>query len=934
VRTQLLQHGARLPRVVAAEADDGEPRSKSRSRAPESIGGQIRLFRERAGLSQEALAERAGLGVSTLAAIERNRRRRPHPHTIEALARALQLTRHERSALHGDFNPSAGPPPLTGPMLPPTNLPALRTRLIGRMQDVAQVRGCLTSIRLTTVTGTGGVGKTSLALQVAHDVRDMFADGVWWVELAPIADAALVGAAVADALGVRQAPHLRPEDAVIAFLANRQALLVLDNCEHVVEACAHLAADVLNGCPGSRLLATSREPLLVRGEHQLQLAPLMTGDLDAKATFEETAQVPAVQLFVERAQEVSPDFLLTPHNVRDVASVCARLDGLPLAVELAAARARMLAPAQILERLDDRFGLLVSARRVALTRHQTLRAALDWSYRLLSEPERAVLRCLAVLAGDCDLRAVEAVCADFVSGPHAILDLLTSLVDKSLVIANPGEGGVRYRLLETVRDYARERLGDAGLVVAVRARHAAWYLALAESVNATGRLIARTAEEPDDQALARLRRDEADLRAALRWCIESQDAETGLRLGAALAGFWYVRGRYAEGRAWLDQVLALPTASRPTSVRVNVLAWAGDHAYCVGDHATARALMAEGQAIAEQIGDEAGRALCLQFQGNVARAVGELSTARSLYEAGLAICRRLEDPARLALALILVAFVDVEEDHPSDAAVRAHEALSLYRQQNNTWGISRALYLLGRSATQRDDHATARAWLLESLALERRLDDRQGLTMSLLALAHTALHQGELATSHQEFAEALAFSREAGDRLAMVRCLEGMAALNVSARADDSVRLLAAAQALRAVLQAIAYPSELKGVNDALARARRALPEEAYSTAWTIGGAMSLQQAVATALDMLPPPAQAKLALTFSGVPIVRLTAREREVVPLVVRGCTDRQIAAELGITRRTAGLHVRNILGKLDLRSRWQIGDRVAAGGPEPPL
>ena len=414
-------------------------------------------------------------------------RRVPYPHTLGALAKALVLSPADHAAFVAAASEWAGAqPPIVDAPSPPTNLPALRVALVGREHEVARVGELLIArqgegSRLLSITGVGGVGKSSLALHVAHRLRSRFRDGTWLIELDRIPDQHLVERAVAEGLGLVDHSDQPLSERVCAFLASRSALLVLDNCEHVLESCARLIEDVLDRCPNVRVLTTSREPLLVRGEQQVRLAPLQTVAPNGASSADPSPDSPAAQLFVMRARSVAPDFALTPRTAEVVSRLCARLDGLPLALELAASRVRTLSPDQILARLDDIFGLLVHGGPVAPTRHQTLRAAMDWSYTSLSEPERAVFRRLAAFVGEFDLDAAEAVCSDAELDRSAVLDLLTSLADKSLVmVESVREEEASYRLLEPLRQYASRQLDASGEVADVRRRHAQWHAELAE----------------------------------------------------------------------------------------------------------------------------------------------------------------------------------------------------------------------------------------------------------------------------------------------------------------------------------------------------------------------------------------------------------------------------------------------------------------------
>ncbi|MBV9359413.1 MAG: helix-turn-helix domain-containing protein [Chloroflexi bacterium] len=924
--------GARAASSRPTARDRGTPAPAGARNLPgdtdqTAFGEVLRRFRVRAGLSQEALAERAGLAPAAVSALERGVRRRPYPHTVAALAEALGLPAAERAA----FGEAAGRPPQSDraarasaeQQLPQSNLPQLRTTLIGREREVAQVRDLLAgpTDRLVTVTGVGGAGKTSLGLQAASELRRRFPDGVWLVELAPVADPALVPHAIADVLELRQAGSGAPVQLLASFLRAKHVLLVLDNCEHLLAACADLVEQLLARCPQLWVLVTSREPLLVVGEQLVRVPPLAVPDAAEAATVQGVASAAAVRLFLARARAVLPTFELTPRNAPVVAAVCARLDGLPLALELAAAWVRLLTPEQILERLNAEFGLLKSISRTAPVRHQTLRATLDWSHALLSEAERVVLRRLAVFVGGWDLAAAEAVCAAGDRERGDTLDHLARLVDKSLVVVEVGETAARYRLLETVRDYAAGRLREAAETAAARARHAAWYLGLAEQVNATASVIEGSRAGAPPAADAVLDREQDNVRAALRWYLDTGQAEPGLRLGAVLAGFWYVRGRYAEGRAWLDALLALPSTAPPTAHRAAAMAWAADLAYDQGDYAGADGLLGEAQRVADQVGDEATRALCLQFRGNVARARGDLATAWALYEQALDGARRLDDRVGRPLTLILMALVCVERGDADRASELAGTACELYRRLGNTWGRTRALYILGRAAQARGEQLAARAYLLEGLEQQRGLGDQQGVAWSLLALAHSSLGLGETRAAVELFSESLRVAAEASDRLSVVHCLEGVALMARGDHPYDAVRLAAAAQALRGVLDAQPYPPEREHLERCLREGRRALGAAAYAAAWASGGAMLAHEAIQLAHEFLErplhPPAVA------GGGPALALTSREHEVARLLASGCSDRQIAATLGIAPRTAGTHVRHLLAKLDMRSRWQVGE-----------
>ena len=524
------------------------------------FGTLLRRYRERAGLTHEALAERAGASAAGIAALERGRRQRPYPHTVRRLAEALDLSPEERAAFGALASPRGAhaivEPPGILRKAPASNLPAPPTSLIGRERDIATLAELVPVHpgRLVTLTGIGGGGKTRLALAVAAALRGAFADGAWLVELAPLADPTLVPKAVAAVLDVPEVAGVPLTERLAVALRSRRLLLVLDNCEHLIDACAELAERLLAACPDVAILATSREPLQLARERRWRVPALPAPGLDEAVSLAAVADYPAVQLFVARAQAVAPDFNLTDENHATIARICARLGGLPLALELAAVRVPVLAPRQILERLDDAIRLLTVGSRAAPTRQQTLRATLQWSYALLTPPEQNVLRRLAVCVDGCEIDAAEAVGAAQDLPAEDVLDVVSRLVDRSLVLVSEAAGAARYSLLEPVRQFALGLMAGEELA-AVQARHAAYYLALAERA-------APTLHGPDQVAwLGRLERESGNLRAALSWAAATGDVESGLRLAVALAPFWERRGYLDEGRRWVKNLLSAPAAA-------------------------------------------------------------------------------------------------------------------------------------------------------------------------------------------------------------------------------------------------------------------------------------------------------------------------------------------------------------------------------------
>ena len=606
------------------------------------------------------------------------------------------------------------------------NLPSSVSSLVGRQQALAEVLGVLQAARLVTLTGAGGVGKTRLALSVAAAALPAYPDGVWMVSLAPLQDPALVPQVVAATLGVPERAG-RPLLATLTEgLREQRALLVLDNCEHLVQTCAELAEALLGACPALRMLATSREPLGVAGEVTWRVPSLgLPPPPPPQPPLEQLSQYAAVRLFVERAVAARPDFQVTNTNAPAVAQVCWRLDGIPLAIELAAAWVRTLSVEQLAARLDDRFRLLVGGSRTAPARQQTLRGTIEWSNGLLDEVERRLFRRLAVFAGGWTLEAAEVVCADELPAAEParrgerpveiaaadVLGLLAHLVDKSLIVVEEtSHGTARYRLLETLRLYGQERVREAGELPALERRHRDWVLALAEAL---------PPEQMDPQHIAHLAQEQDNLRAALRGTIARGETEGGLRLGVALWSLWYVRGLYTEGRTWLGELLALPGADAATPARARALTWAGHLAYCEGDFATAQARLEEALTTARGLGAEQEEAVALLFLALIPRSRGDLQLAEDLYQESLTITRRLGHRVWAVFTLNNLALMAERWGDAARAETLGTEALALARAVEHQPAIPDMLGLLGRIALGRREYATARHLLEEAAGLQR-----------------------------------------------------------------------------------------------------------------------------------------------------------------------------------------------------------------------
>jgi non-specific serine/threonine protein kinase len=637
------------------------------------------------------------------------------------------------------------------------NLPAPVSRFIGRKEAMAAVTQLLSTARLLTLTGSGGCGKTRLALQVAADRVEAYADGVWLVELAALSDPGLVPQAVASALGVREEPGRPLLAALTDSLRFRSLLLVLGNCEHLLLACAQLAESLLRACPNLRILATSREGLGMAGEQTYRVPSLSLPDIRNLPPLEQLHEFEAVQLFADRARLSQPGFVVTPANASAVAQVCERLDGIPLAIELAAARVKALPVEKLNQRLDDMFRLLTAGSRTAPPRHQTLRALIDWSHNLLSEPERALLRRLSVFAGGWTLEAAEAVCAGQETEERQVLNLLTRLVETSLVLYEEREDGGRYRLLETVRQYGREHLEEAAEAVAVRGRHRDWFLELAEQ------------GEPElvgahqAQWLDRLEREHDNLRAALAWSEAEGPVEAGLRLGGALREFWYARGYWTEGREYLEGLLALPGAKARTVGRAKALAALGFLVQEQGEREKARTLFEESLEICRERGDRLDAAYSLGMLGNLARGRGEYEAARALLEESRAIHREECYKRGIAWSLHLLGGLAQTQGEYDAARVLYEESLVIHREADVRGGIAWSLGALGNVARIQGEYGTARALLEECLLICQELDYNQGILWSLIRLGELTRDLEQYGAARAFFQESLLIARELGD---------------------------------------------------------------------------------------------------------------------------------------------------------------------------
>jgi predicted ATPase/class 3 adenylate cyclase len=737
----------------AAEERDGDYYGPALNRAARLLasgrGGQILLTEVVAGLVREALPD----GVRLL---DLGR------HRLRDLTEPMRVFQVVAPDLVSDF------PPLASLDARRQNLPTHPTALLGRERELVDVRQLLEGgARLVTLTGPGGTGKTRLGLQVAADLLGDFEHGAFLVELAPISDPTLVPSTIAQALGVRDVGSRPIVDALSEHLRGQSLLLLLDNFEQVLPA-ASVVAVLLADCPGLAVLATSREPLRLRGEHEYAVMPLALPDAHRATTAEVASHAPAVALFSQRARAIRADFALTDDNAPAVAEICARLDGLPLAIELAAARIKLLPPLALLNRLERRLQVLTGGARDAPARQRTLRDTMTWSHNLLDDVEQRLFRRLAVFVGGCTLEATEAVClADDGGAGFDALDVLASLVDKSLLRQVEGlDGEPRFTMLETIREYGLEQLVASGESEAMHRRHAAFFLARAE--RAEPHLHGR--EQLD--WLAQLEVEHDNLRAALAWSQSTPDgAEMGLRLAGALWWFWYLRGHFAEGWRQIEAGLAT-TADAPSRARITALVAAAHLSGCLGEFERLAALAERGLALATAAGDEWGTASSLGFLGEHARLQGDYQEATRLHEQSLDWFRRIGD--RRGVYFELFRLAEVARNHGEyDRATALHEeSLAMRREAGDKRGISASLLNLGEIAYRRANYSTAESLFDESLALRRELDDRPGIAWSLNSMGKVARARGQLERASVFLAAGLALQQRLGDKGGIATSLE------------------------------------------------------------------------------------------------------------------------------------------------------------------
>ena len=716
------------------------------------------------------------------------------------------------------------------------NIPIPLTSFIGREKELKEVSGLFSKSRLVTLTGSGGIGKTRLAIQVVAEVLDKFPDGVWFLDLAPLSDPALVPNTLASLLGLRESGEMAVTELLINYFRSRTALVIFDNCEHLIDASAQLINSLLRSCEHIAILATSRETLRVSGELPYRVPSLEIRALDTQFNITEISNVEAIRLFVERAAITSPAFILSQQNAMIISQICQRLDGIPLALELAAARMSILTAEQVLIHLDNRFDLLTNGLRSALPRHQTLRATIEWSYELLSEKECILFRRLAVFVGGWTLEAAQIVCRGNGIESGEVLNLLSQLVNKSLVVVETSTSESRYRRLETIREFSREKLRETGEEEMVRQQHLQFFVQLAERA------------EPNLRALDivlwldRLKAELPNLRAALDWTLVAESnrkVEIGLQIVAALGGFWLMRG-LSEGRAWLGALLQQSKGAKHTLGRAKALALAGDLAVeQAGDSTTAHSLYEEALSIQRELGDKPGAAASLLGLGATARAQGNFLRARSFCEQSLAIWQELGQKWGIAWAFHQLSFVAFAQGDLELACSFCNESLAIRQELGDKPGIAWVLDTLGEVARYQGDYDQAQAWYEQSLKLHRELGSILGIAALLSNMGYVALNQGNDQLVRALFKESLSLSHELGHMCTISLVLIGLAGLEE--QPNVAARLLGAAEPFRRLFGAPADGADYERIRSAV---RAQLDEAEFAASWAEGRAMPLEQVV------------------------------------------------------------------------------------------
>ena len=777
------------------------------------------------------------------------------------------------------MNKVKGRPPGSG------NLPTPVSTFIGREKEIATVKGLILENRLVTLTGAGGSGKTRLALKVSHELLEELENRVRFIELAPLGDPAFVTQEIASTLNVHDQSSRPLLDSLVYFFSTHPSLLILDNCEHLIEACAEIADTLLQKCADLRILATSREVLGITGEAAWVVPPLSLPEVQAwkspasaQEALDEYQKSESVRLFIARAKTNSPEFKFTVHNGAWVAEICRRLDGMPLAIELAAAHIRTLSVKQISERLDDRFTLLTGGSRTAPARHQTLAATVEWSYDLLSKKEQKLLRRFSVFPGSGTLHAIESVCEeDGGKEKGNVLDTLSQLVDKSLVGTSRRSGERWYSLLETIREFAFDKLAESQEMKSVKDQHLDYYLQFAEE--------AEPKIKSPEQLLwyERLETEHDNLRAALGWALESQNADAGLRLAGSLGFFWFVHGHLREGVVWLEKVLengeGAPLSSQAKALRFlgGLLIFSEEK-----DFERISMLLEKSLGLYRKLDDRAGIAWVLNQLGLIAYIHGEFTEAQKLLEESLVLREQVGDPWEIAQTLGNFATVALKKNDLASAREFSEKAIAWFQQAGDQRGTAMNTGELGEIIQMEGDYERAFTLLTQSLSQLAQFDDNWATASGLESLANLVFERGDL---------------------------------------KRGVILYGAAEALREDVGMPLTPDQYETYEDDMATARKDLGEKVFTRAQAEGRAMTLEQVIEFVLHEPESPSTVQAEKERVG----GLTRREREAAVLIAQGMSNREIAEAMTVTEKTVEAYVTRILRKLGCDSRVQIATWV---------
>ena len=789
---------------------------------------------------------------------------------------------------------------------------------VGRERELDDLRGLTASMRAVTLCGPGGIGKTRLAQRVLAGLAGEFPDGVWFVDLADLRQPDLVVSRVASVIGVDEEPGRALLDTLADALRPRRLLLALDTCEHLIDSCARLCHRLLASSPGLHVLATSREPLRMAAETVWQVPPLSLPQPGVAGPPEELCRYEAVRLFGDRAEASLPGFALGSANAAAVGALCRSLDGVPLAIELAAAWVRVLSVEQIVMRLGDRFRLLTSGDRTAPPRQRTLRAAIDWSHDLLAAPEQVMLRRLSVFAG-WSLEMAEQICPGDDLPAADVLDLLAALAGKSLVVVDTARGQTRYRMLDTIREYAAARLAEAGETELMRRRLRDYALRETERLMQMGMAQIRAPWSATVEIFGRFDDDVDNLRQVLSRCLAERDAGTGLRTCTAMAPVWIVRGSFAEGAEWLDSFLDV--GGPPASVRGPALVVRAQLALA-RDPEGAQALATEGLGLCQAAGQDFWTASAFNLLTEVALHAGRAEEAVAHAGRALATARQAGDRWNEGYALGTMAAAAGQRGDLPEAQRLGEAALAVMREIDQQWGVARTLLGLADLARLTGDSGGAQRRYEEALTILRVLSARPEIARCLAGLGRIAIDRGDLALGRRHLAQSIELSRSTGSRIGMIRGLEAFASLAVTEQhPDQAVPLAAAAAALR---EAAHLPPRPAAWTERYLAAARGLGQEAVTRLWAQGAGLDASSAVELALAApcpQPPAGPARPDQDSGAAALGELTPRERQIAALIVEGRSNKAIGEELVISPATAARHVANILLKLGFSSRAQI-------------